>query len=155
MIYDRLDRASAYVSAHEGLAGAIGFLSRRGISSWDDGRYDLSDGAYASLQSYDSKPLEGSLFESHQQYVDVQCVLEGEEWIYVSPPEALVVTQAYDVVEDCAIYRGAGEGSRILMRPGLFLLLFPHDAHMPCIALEAPRPVRKAVVKLPLRNRQG
>lgn len=152
MIYDKLEKASVYVSAHERLDAAVEFLRQDGLLQRADGRYDLSEGLYASLQTYDSKPAEESLFESHRRYIDVQCVLEGEEWIYVADFESLVITREYKPDEDCSFFRGSADVSRVLMRPGLFLLLFPSDAHMPSIAVERRARVRKAVVKLPVRE---
>ncbi len=42
----------------------------------------------------------------------------------------------------------SGEGDFLALGPGDFMLLFPEDAHMPRIAVGAPAPVRKVVVKI-------
>ena len=42
----------------------------------------------------------------------------------------------------------AGEGDRVTAAAGTFVVFFPHDAHMPGLALGEPAPVRKVVVKV-------
>lgn len=39
---------------------------------------------------------------------------------------------------------------RVTLRPGMFVLAFPWDAHMPAIATGTPAPLRKCVAKIPL-----
>ncbi len=149
MIYDTLDHAELYTSTHILLTEAWKFLTADGLPSLEEGRYELSGGAYASVQAYTTSALEQGSFESHRRFVDVQFLIAGEEWIYVAAPEALRTTQAYEEGSDCALYQGAPE-TRVLMRPGRFLILFPHDAHMPCVYIAKPKSVKKVVVKLPL-----
>lgn len=149
MVYDTLEHAELYVSMHPLLEEAWRFLTDDGLPGLDVGRYELSRGAYASVQTYSTSALERSSFESHRRYVDVQYLLSGEEWIYVAAPEALRSTQAYEEQSDCALYEGAPE-TRVLMRPGRYLILFPHDAHMPGVYVDQTASVKKVVVKLPV-----
>ena len=41
-----------------------------------------------------------------------------------------------------------GQGDVVTLTGGTFALLFPHDAHMPRLALGAPEPVKKIVIKI-------
>ena len=43
-----------------------------------------------------------------------------------------------------------GDGLFIEMRAGTFMILWPQDAHMPGMAIDASSPVKKAVVKVRL-----
>ena len=149
MIYDRLERANTYSGCHRLFDSAIEFLRRSDLSSMEEGRYELADGAYASIQVYTTNPRSRCDYESHRKYVDVQFLLLGKEWIYVSSPDLLEVTHPYVTNEDCARYEGEA-ASRVLARPGSFVVLFPHDAHMPTVAVDSPRRVKKVVVKLPV-----
>jgi biofilm protein TabA len=54
-----------------------------------------------------------------------------------APTTQLSVTQPYDPVKDV-----------ILARAGTFLVFWPEDGHMPGIAVDAPAPVRKVVIKI-------
>ena len=46
------------------------------------------------------------------------------------------------------IYFYEGETAKILIGNGRLAILFPQDAHAPCIAAGESRPVRKVVVKV-------
>lgn len=148
MIFDHIENADHYKTAHGLIEEAWTFLRNPDLASMPDGRYELSHGAYASVQSYLSRPVEDCSFESHRRYVDLQFIVDGEEWIYVSLPTELLTTQEYREEEDCALYSGSPK-TRILMGRGSFLLLFPHDAHMPTVAVAGPASIKKVVVKLP------
>jgi YhcH/YjgK/YiaL family protein len=152
MIYVVLEHAHLYSRVHELLDVATAFLSRDDLEELPEGRHELRQGAYASIQSYRTKPVKECVFESHRRYIDIQYVIEGEEWIYVSRPDSLPIMQEYDESGDCILYEGTEgtETTRALMRPEAFLVLFPHDAHMPTVAVDGPAPVRKAVVKIPV-----
>ena len=39
--------------------------------------------------------------------------------------------------------------ARVLLRPGIFALLLPGEAHMPCLAADRPATVKKLVAKIP------
>ena len=151
MIYDTLEHAELYVATHRLLEEALRFLTTDDLPRLEAGRHEVAGGAYASVQAYTTSPFEQGSFESHRRYVDVQYLIAGEEWIYVAAPDALHTTQGYDQQSDCTLYRGTPE-TRVLMRPGCFLLLFPHDAHMPCVTVERPAAVKKVVVKLPIER---
>ena len=56
------------------------------------------------------------------------------------------VTEAYSPESDCLLLDGPGDF--VTMTKGKFVLLFPHDAHMPGIADGEPGAVTKVVGKI-------
>jgi len=42
------------------------------------------------------------------------------------------------------------EITKAKLEPGLFCILFPNDAHLPCRQIKEPAEVRKVVIKVPL-----
>lgn len=149
MIFDHLEHAEHYGLVHRLVNEGWEFLRRKDLATIDAGRYELGGGAYASVQDYVTNPIESCVFESHRLFVDVQYLASGEEWIYVSTPAGLTTTQRYRAEEDCELYEGEAS-TRALMKPGQFLLLYPHDAHMPTVSVTTPTQVRKIVIKLPV-----
>lgn len=86
--------------------------------------------------------------EAHRKYADLQAVLEGEERIDWVPLGSLrEESEEYSKGGDIAFYSG-GEHMRVTLSAGEFLILFPGDAHKPCI--RSGGKVKKAVVKLAL-----
>lgn len=110
------------------------------------GRYDLEDGIFVNISEYRTG-TEG-LFEAHRKYIDVQCILAGEEKIEVAPVRSLSVTQAYDEAAD--ILFGKGEGRSYVLRAGQAIVLLPEEAHRPGLCVSEPAQVKKAVFKVPV-----
>ncbi len=125
-----------------------------------EGEYSLAGGpehggATASVNVYDTK-IEGR-YESHRVMADIQIVLDGEEECRVLSVEperpgapALTPEAPYDAARDIVFYREKPEAAaRVRLRPGLFALFLPQDAHMPALAVSTPGRVKKLVVKVP------
>jgi biofilm protein TabA len=125
------------------------------ISSLDsdvqEARYELQgDEIYAAVEGYQTKQRETARPESHQRYVDIQMVLTGSERIDCWPVDKLVISTPYDATRDIAFYEQPLKPDTIAtLTPGLFLVFFPTDAHMPGLqAGTTPSNVKKVVVKI-------
>jgi YhcH/YjgK/YiaL family protein len=149
MIVDTITNAGRYAGLGERLARGLALLSTEDFLGKQPGKYEV-DGAqlYYLVQSSTTKPKEQGKWESHRSYIDIQCVVDGAELMLWAPTARLSVTQQYDPVKD--VIRYAGLGDCILARAGTFLVFWPEDGHMPGIAVHAPAPVRKVVVKIRL-----
>jgi len=153
MIIDRIENAPLYVGLGKRIATALDYLGKTDFSRVPPGRCEI-DGAnlYALVQEYPTKPRETARWEAHRRYIDVQYLVSGVERIGYSPISSLQVIEAYDENKDALFL--AGEGDFLLMRPGMFMVLWPEDAHMPGIAVAAPAtagkptPAKKVVVKV-------
>ena len=147
MILDTLDHANPYESLHPGFAAAFAFLRRPDLGGKADGRHAINgERVYALLQTYDTRPWADGFLEVHRRFIDIQFLLAGEEQIGYAPLAGQPVREAYREDKDIAFLDGAAEPLRL--RPGVFAVFFPHDAHMPGRAVGAPARVRKAVVKV-------
>lgn len=99
---------------------------------------------------YHTKPRADGFFESHRDYVDLQCVVEGEEFIEVLDIRKLEVEKDYDPARDLVTYALPKRASKLLVGAGEAVLFHPGDGHMPCVSVLKPRLVRKAVFKIRL-----
>ena len=100
---------------------------------------------YAIVQDYDTLLLNQGVWEAHRRYIDLQYMVSGTERIGYAHVGRMS-PGVYDPARDFLPL--AGEGDFLTFGPGDFMLLFPEDAHMPRIAVGAPAPVRKVVVKV-------
>lgn len=146
MLYDTLEHLSAYSALSPRLARAFRFLAETDFLKLPDGRVEL-DGqdVYASLSTYETR-LVNDTPEAHRKYIDVQFLLSGTEKVGVAPLSAMREEVSGDEQQDIWFYHGATEplslgGSRVLV-------LWPQDAHAPCVAAGGPETVRKCVVKV-------
>jgi YhcH/YjgK/YiaL family protein len=100
--------------------------------------------------SYPTRFPEDAVLEAHQKYVDIQTSLAAAEGIEWFPLDTLEVKTPYEATKDVALYHRPRPGpARVDVYPGIFVALFPHDAHMPQLIVDnAPGHVKKVVVKI-------
>jgi biofilm protein TabA len=147
MIIDAIANASSYVSLSSRIATALGFISRHDLGELSIGRHDIEgDRIFANIQEYLTRPAEQCFWEAHRRYIDVQLVQSGSEAIGWGPIQKMHVVKEYDADADVVIMNGLGE--QIEVSTGRFVILMPHDVHMPGLMLQKPQLVRKVVVKV-------
>jgi len=115
------------------------------------GRKDLSalaDKMFANAEVYNSR-AEGP-YESHERFIDVQCVLEGQEEIELRPVVDLTVTEAYDPQRDIAFYdRKTACTDKVLLKAGECCVIPTGMGHKPCMDYEGQHFIKKVVFKIP------
>lgn len=149
MIFDILSRSARYAGLHSQFPAAFDFL-RKLTGGEAPGRYDLDgDRCFALVQTYQTKPQSEALFEAHRKYIDVQFLFSGRETILWAPLESMVEqTMAYDDSKDAALWRLIPETTPLHVSAGHFVILYPEDAHAPCIEWENAEKVFKVVIKV-------
>ena len=117
------------------------------------GRYELEDGAYALVQSYETKLRENGKYEAHREYIDVQLLLSGREIIAVEPLEVMHTHPCLcPYAPDIELFAANDDGTDYVLSTGDFIILYPEDAHMPGLTVDEPASVRKVVVKIPVKQ---
>lgn len=146
MILDTFKNLDSYKGIHPGVWKGLELLRDTDFSAMEDVRVEV-DGAnlFYFIQSYDTKPVNDTP-EAHIEYIDIQCVISGKESMGVGPLETMTEEVLPRPDGDIRFYRGPVD--YVTLVPGNFAVLFPGDAHSPCIAIGAPAPVRKVVVKV-------
>lgn len=149
MILDTLDNSARYVSLSSRFALAFDYL-RSLTGAEKAGRVDLDgDTVFAIVQSYTTRPEEGALFEAHRKYIDVQYLHAGRETILWAPLKELTdVKMPYDEEKEAALFGLVPAATALRMEAGHFAILYPEDAHAPCIHWGEPGEVFKVVVKV-------
>lgn len=103
------------------------------------------------VMSFTTHPREEAGLETHKKYIDIQMTLAGADQLDWWPAAELMRKAPYDEQRDVMFYlppAGPAPAS-IVMKPGLFCVLLPEDAHMPILALaDGPQPLKKVVVKV-------
>ncbi|MBI5094522.1 MAG: YhcH/YjgK/YiaL family protein [Candidatus Hydrogenedentes bacterium] len=148
MILDTLLNWTKYPWTGTRFPAAFEYLQHFDVKS-PDGTYHIDgDNVFCMVQSYETTPLEGHEFEAHQDYADIQYLVSGQESIFWAPTPQLTVTKPYK--PDIAFYSLIPAPTELVLAPGQFCVLFPQDAHVPCVMHTAPSTVRKAVIKVRL-----
>lgn len=164
MILDSLANASRYAALGPRIARAFEFLARPETARLEPRQPGsqnslvkpiVGDDIFALVQRYKPKLRREAFWEAHRNYIDVQCMIEGTELMGWAPIELMGVKQPYDAERDFAVFepqRGGEEhGSQFLtVKPGHFAVFFPHDVHMPGVAVDDAQSgeIKKIVVKV-------
>lgn len=154
MIHDTIENRALYESVHPRFAAALAWL-REHAASAAPGRHEIEGKSlFVNVDHTASHAFDPAKFELHRRYVDIQFLFEGEEEIWVGPPEEMAVAVPFDEAKDVSWHRheGAAGLHRVVMRPGDFLVLEPgREAHQPAVAPACAAPggaIRKAIAKV-------
>ncbi len=118
-----------------------------------DGSYTVEgDELFINVMTYETKPREQGLFESHRVYADIQMMIEGEEEIGFSTLSegALEIREPYKY--DFELYRMTDAYTGESLCKGKLCVILPEEPHAPGIAPDGcPKRVRKMVAKIKLK----
>ena len=146
MIVDRLDNRNFYATLNRDIARGLDFLADTDLAGLELGRHDIEgDRIFALVTEYETKPKADAGWEAHRKYHDIQLVVFGEEEIGYNNLR-LMDQGNYDQDKDFQGLQGSGD--MIALRPGVFALFTPQDAHAPGLVHGRSQPVRKVVVKV-------
>jgi len=131
---------------------SLGWLSTHAATS-PLGDFQLGNaGWYVNVHTYDTRPEELCVWESHEATIDLQYVIEGTELIRWAPTRELIGPLKRYFDRDRLEWRAPnGDAESVKMTPGRFVVFMPGEGHCPMIALGGPAAIRKAVVKIPFR----
>lgn len=147
MIIDTLANCRRYESLHPLFKTAFAFLTRPGCDATPVGRLELDDTRlFALTQTYETKPISEGKLEAHRKYIDIQFILDGEEFMGYAPLQNQAEAVPFDAAKDLGFYDG--EAWFTLLRKGMFAVFFPEDAHLPGRHTQKPSSVKKIVLKV-------
>lgn len=149
MVIDTLAHSARYEALHPRFKAAFAFLNRPETAAVALGRTDI-DGTslFALVQTYQTKPIQEGKLEAHKKYIDIQYILDGEEFMGYAPLGTQPVATPFDPEKDVGFYDGEAWFTRF--RKGMFAIFFPQDAHLPGRHTDKPTQVRKIVLKIEL-----
>lgn len=147
MLKDALTTTTDYSSVSKRLATGIEFLKTTDLDTLECGRHEIAEGVFANVMEYTPVPAKDKQYELHFDYIDIQCVISGEERMQIqNVPEGVY----HDEGGDCALMTLSGPHDCAVLVPGVFCAVFPGEAHKPGVFTHncTPVPVKKIVVKV-------
>lgn len=142
MIFDRIENINNY---------GIDFkLIQNDLAKdvFTKGRYDLDSEHFAIGLEYTTKPGEEGLWEAHRIYLDIHIISEGEEIISIADLKNSKSTKDYE--EDYELFEATPE-HKIHLKPGYFLILYPHEVHRTSEKVNEAVDLKKRVYKYPIK----
>lgn len=150
MIIDHIENKDLYSTLNPDIKKALDYLYETDFSEIESGKYEI-DGVniFALVSEYKTKDLSQGKPESHRNYIDVQYLFSGEEFIGYAPLSNQKIVETYNEKNDITFYDC--EQSLCLIQKKMFAVFFPTDIHMPGIRVTNPVVVKKIVVKVKVR----
>ena len=127
---------------------ALDYLKKVNLKEMKLGKHEIKDWLYINVQEYITKNKSECKFESHKKYVDIQMMIDGIEAIETSDIDKLELDTAYDEDKDVMFWKQKSNQMRSVISDGSYVILYPQNAHMPCIAIDKPIKVKKLVAKV-------
>lgn len=144
MIIDRVENIERYSALHPLFAQAFSFLLSEDLCSYQQGRIVLKeDNLYVNVDQTSPKQKTEAKLETHNKFIDIQFPLSGTEMIGYAPRVDLEEAH-YNAAKDITFYDTPATNYFVL-RPGMFAIFFPEDAHAPAISDTG---VKKIVIKV-------
>lgn len=147
MIKDSIKQAQTYFSLGCDIKKALLYLQQNNLSNTQNGKYEIEqDKIFAIVQDYQTKQKETAKLEAHKKYIDIQFIIKGKEQLGCTHIDNTSISIPYDEEKDIMFLDGNCDF--LTAEQGDFLIFFPHDAHMPSLAIDKPSYVKKVVIKI-------
>lgn len=147
MIFDKLNNAHLYFPLGERLTKALQYLKETDFTNLEAGKYEIDgENIFAVVSEYNTKPLSAGKWEAHKKYIDIQYIVSGKEKLGFTESEKVIVMEEYNEDSDYTIYKG--DGNFLIADEKYFAIFFPTDIHMPGMAINIPKQVKKVVLKV-------
>lgn len=150
MLSSSMERELTLDYSQDKFAKAFAFLKENDLDKLAEGCQSLGSDISVSVQRYMTSLPDLLQLETHDKFYDIQYVISGEEIIEVCGRSGLAIKTAYDEKKDISFYYAPAVVSRIVLRPGDFVILAPEEAHRPRCGVDRPVEVKKIVIKIPV-----
>ena len=149
MVYDSIQNIEQYKGLSDDIYEGLMFL-KNADPEISKRVYQVNPRVKAIVSEYETKRVNEYGYEAHKRFIDIQCVLKGEEKVACLPIERLKETKPYSEEIDAAFYTADinHQHSYLSLLPGYFAIFFPQDGHMPQLCDGNPNWVKKIVVKV-------
>lgn len=144
-----MGKASALSGLHPVLADAL----TQALAAWPQdkapGRYALQgDDIFMNVMTFSTQPPEQKKAELHEQYIDIQLLLAGDERILYGVAGSARQCEEKHIEDDYQLC-SAIEGVQTLdVKPGMYAIFMPGEPHKPGCVVKEPEEIKKVVVKV-------
>lgn len=147
MIIDKLENIGMYASVNPLFAQAIEFLKSTDLNAHELGKVVLKEGElFVNFAAARPKTKDEAKIETHNNFIDIQIPLTGTELMGYMPRTDLAEAE-YNAEKDVTFYPGHAT-DYLTVKPGMFVIFFPEDAHAPGVTeVELKKVIVKVRVK--------
>ena len=145
MIIDNLKNSDKYIALHKDFKLVFDYIKNNDLRLLACGKYEIrGEDVFFNLQEYETKSVQK--LEAHKKYIDIQVVLDGEEYMGYTNIDSASVSEIYNEEKDVMFLEGNVD--KLLADNKTFLIFYPEDAHMPALCANSSKKVKKAIFKI-------
>ncbi len=150
MIIDALKNSELAECLHPAFKLVFDYVKSHDLLQTAPGRIELDGGdVYINVVEPEGKDKSEAVLETHDEYIDIQFPLLGEEtFAWKSRSDLTNIRGEYDMKDDIAFYTDEAAFC-FTLHPGEFAVFFPHDGHAPCIGRGK---MKKAIAKVKVKK---
>jgi YhcH/YjgK/YiaL family protein len=147
MIIDNLSAAEKYYPLHPLFEKAFGYLQSLNFQHAEEGKHELPDkNLFYIVTDRQGLPKEAAIerFECHNEYIDIQLCVRGEETIGWKSRDTCT-QRKYQAEQGDNFFYSEAPDMYFQLKDDQFAIFFPGDVHAPMIG---EGKIRKIVVKV-------
>lgn len=150
MILGNITQAKTYAYLPSAIQRGLAFLATTDMSKLTVGRHDIDgDKIFVNVMEFETQKASEKYAEIHQEYIDIQFLISGQERIDFSLANSSnLVQKEYDEKEDYYLIKSMQDESTLIMQPNMFAIFLTGQPHKPGCFVLAPKQIKKAVVKV-------
>ena len=149
MILAEMKTKDRYLDIHPAMKASFAFLDKCFAEGVEPGEYPIDgDNILAKVFRYELKEKANPQYETHDDHIDIQCMLRGTECQWYIPRKELKDEGPYNAARDLTFYSFSGEGSKLVLEPGDFAIYFPEDGHLPAMLGDVENDCVRIVIKI-------
>lgn len=142
MIFDTINNLNKYININVGFKTVLDFINNNDLHSLPLGKFTIDNNVWYNNQEYIGKE-ETNKYESHIKYIDIQLLLDGEEYIDYSKDKAIV----NEINEKDCYFQESVDKTRLRLSKNYFAIFFPGELHKPGIKINSNK-IKKIVFKV-------
>jgi len=148
MIKDDLKNVEYYYNLSNNIKKGLEWLKNTDLATIECGKYEIDgQSVFANIQVYETK--DQARYELHRKYIDIQCVIEGKEFVGVCGIDNGINFSNYSSETDLQFLDINTIDKYQTLSKNEFLIIYPHEAHKPSISINNKKEkVKKVVVKV-------
>ena len=113
------------------------------------GRYALQgENIFMNVMHFTTQSPEQKKAELHQQYIDIQMLLSGEERILFGMTDSARQCEEVHIEDDYQLCSQIADEQAMVLKPGKFVIFMPGEPHKPGCVVQTPMDIKKVVIKV-------
>lgn len=150
MIYGHIEHPKTNQYLPSVIQQCLAYLNETDLEALPTGKH-IIDGEriFANVMEFETGEANSKQAEVHKEYIDVQCLIRGEECIQYSLENAInPVSKSYDEENDFYLVESMEQRNEVIMQPKMFAIFFPEEPHKPGCLITESVPIKKVVIKV-------